>query len=73
MAKRARFLFPAVIVALPCLLLCSEARAVPPADEAAAEVLFNQDASTPQAVSLPNVTAIETGTSHTGAIAGGKL
>ena len=42
MAKRARFLLSTLILALPPLLFSSEARAVPPADEAAAEVLFNQ-------------------------------
>lgn len=42
MAKRARLLFSTLILALPHLLIASEAHAVPPADEAAAEVLFNQ-------------------------------
>jgi hypothetical protein len=42
MAKPARFLYAVVILALPYLLLTSAAQAVPPADEAAAEVLFNQ-------------------------------
>jgi hypothetical protein len=42
MAKRARFLLSTLILALPYLVVSSEAQAVPPADEAAAELLFNQ-------------------------------
>jgi serine/threonine-protein kinase len=42
MAKRARFLLSTLILALLHLLISSEAHAAPPADEAAAEVLFNQ-------------------------------
>ncbi len=42
MAKRARSLLSTLILALPPLLISSVAHAAPPADEAAAEVLFNQ-------------------------------
>jgi hypothetical protein len=42
MAKRARFPVLTLILALPPLLISPEARAAAPADEAAAEVLFNQ-------------------------------
>lgn len=42
MATRARFLLPTLILALPPLVFSSPAYAVPPADEAAAELLFNQ-------------------------------
>lgn len=42
MAMRARFLLSTLIVALPPFLLAAQAHAVPPADEAAADVLFNQ-------------------------------
>lgn len=42
MAMRARFLLSTLIFALPPFLLAAQAHAVPPADEAAADVLFNQ-------------------------------
>jgi hypothetical protein len=42
MAKRARSLLSTLVLTLPPLLLSSAAHAAPPADEAAAEVLFNQ-------------------------------
>jgi serine/threonine-protein kinase len=42
MAMRARFLLSTLIFALPPFLLAAQAQAVPPADEAAADVLFNQ-------------------------------
>jgi hypothetical protein len=42
MAKRARLLLSTLVLAPSCLLLASAALAAPPADEAAAEMLFNQ-------------------------------